>query len=83
VLVAGNDRNFSVFVQKYVNMVLKKVYTDKQWKQGAFDRLDLRIFFIPFGYSILGKYMAMYDPIYCQQIYLPFTSNPFFEFNYE
>ena len=37
--------------------------------------MDIRVFLIPHRESTLGHYLAMYDDLYCQNIYNFFNSN--------
>jgi len=37
--------------------------------------MDIRVFLIPHKESTLGHYLAMYDDLYCQNIYNFFNSN--------
>ena len=37
--------------------------------------MDVRVFLIPHRESTLGHYLAMYDDLYCQNIYNFFNSN--------
>ena len=37
--------------------------------------MDIRVFFIPQNESTLGHYLAMYDDVYCQNVYNFFNKN--------
>jgi hypothetical protein len=39
------------------------------------NKMDIRVFLIPHRESTLGHYLAMYDDLYCQNIYNFFNSN--------
>jgi hypothetical protein len=39
------------------------------------NKLDLRVYFVPQGSSTLAHYLAMYDDLYCHNVYNFFNSN--------
>lgn len=40
--------------------------------------IDFRVFLVPHKVNTLAHYIAMYDDVYCQSIYLAFLENPIF-----
>lgn len=66
----GNDVEFNKFVQIYIKDILPK--------HSSHELADFRIYIIPYKTNTLAHYIAMYDDLYCLNIYQHFTCNPMF-----
>jgi hypothetical protein len=64
-IVAADDKEFNHFLQCFV-----KEHVTKLMSQGR--NVDFRVFLIPNQINTLCNYLAMYDDMYCQQVYLQF-----------
>ncbi|CDW82225.1 UNKNOWN [Stylonychia lemnae] len=68
-VVVGNDESFHSFVQSLIKEYISK--------NSNFYKHDVRVFLIPFKVNTLAHYIAMHDDLYCNNIYLAQTQNPF------
>ena len=68
-IVAGNDDSFHSFVQQLIKEYISK--------NSNFYKHDVRVFLLPFKVNTLAHYLAMHDDLYCNNIYLAVTQNPF------
>jgi len=66
VIVAGDDLAFHEFVQRFMEMI--------QQPNHQIDKIDYRIYVIPYRVNTLAHYLALHDDLYCQQIYQLFCS---------
>lgn len=89
ILVVGDDAKFNKFVTQYVSLLDLDVAKKKSSQGGdnagssgdksngpSIDKQrDVRIFLVPQNDNTLAHYIAMYDDLYCHNIYNFFNSN--------
>jgi len=56
ILVAGEDKDFSNFLQSFIKDYIQK---------NPSKQTDIRVFLLPNKLNTLGQYLAMHDDIYC------------------
>ena len=74
----GDDKDFNTFVTEYVKLFELDPSDSANGSSGlSLDKvnLDTRVYLIPQGQNTLAHYIAMYDDLYCQNIYSYFNSN--------
>lgn len=69
IVMAADDKEFSHFLQGFVKEHVAKLMSQSR-------AVDFRVFLIPNQINTLAHYLAMYDDMYCQQVYLQFQQNP-------
>ena len=57
ILIIGDDKIFNSFLQGYMKEINHKNFN--------FNKVDLRVFLIPFKINTLAHYLAMHDDLYC------------------
>ena len=67
---------FSHFVNDYVKMW--EHLKSKEFSKVYHSIIDteIRMYLIPFGFNTLAQYMATYDDVYKQEIFIPFLKDP-------
>ena len=64
VVIPGDDKHFHNFLQKYAQCQF----------DFDFNPENLKVFLIPSSFSTIGNFIASYDPLYRENILIPFDS---------
>jgi len=72
----GNDVQFSKFVNQYAQMWEQLNSKEYSKLHKSISKIEIRMYLIPLEFNTLAQYIATYDDVYNQEIFIPFIKDP-------
>ncbi len=74
-MCVGNDMHFNKFVNMYTRL-WEYCKANEQSRYYNVQQLEIRVYLVPVGFNSLAQYLATYDDVYNQEIFIPFVRDP-------